>query len=409
MIRVLQISPFAIPDTPESGGLIRIAETKRAYERAGCEVAVCSIVTKKRDLRNELDLLLPWPDRIWRQHLGKPSNLGPIRQRWATLHSQRLVRQLLGRINRPFDVIHLEHPWAIRLARDLRSHPLFSSALLVYGSHNIEHQLYKSIWEKMQAWNAYAKRLHDQILAAESECAAYADVCWAVSTQDAVALRELHAREVLIAPNGCRTFPPRQSAPGLPAHPYVLFVGGHYQPNIDGFLEWSGPSLSYLPPRSAVIVAGAAGDVLAQMPCYQADLQQGRMINFGKTPQALLDQLILHANAVILPISQGGGTNLKTAEALRSRRPLIATSASMRGFEMWQHDQHTYIASSKEDFHQAIERYLSHPFVTDCDRPALDTLGWEHSLDQAVATTLSHQVDREPHGHRAHSGVSIEN
>ena len=65
MIRVLQISPFAIPDTPESGGLIRIAETKRAYERAGCEVAVCSIVTKKRDLRNELDLLLPWPDRIW--------------------------------------------------------------------------------------------------------------------------------------------------------------------------------------------------------------------------------------------------------------------------------------------------------------------------------------------------------
>jgi hypothetical protein len=391
MVRVLQISPFAISEAPASGGLIRIAETRRAYERAGCEVSTCCLVTRRRDLRNPLDLQLSWLDRLWRQHLGKPSNLGPIRIRWATLRSSQLRARLLARIDQPIDLIHVEHPWAIRLALDLRAQPAFSNALVVYGSHNIEHQIFRDVWKKKRQWNRHARRLCAQIEAAEAESATQADICWAVSENDAQVLREtLHARRVTLAPSGCRAFPARKTISGLPDRPYVLFVGGAYPPNIDGFMEWCGNALTYLPAGTAIVLAGAAGDVLAHMPAYQEDIGRGALINLGQTPQTELDQLILHANAVILPISVGGGTNLKTAEALRSRRPLIATPASMRGYEAWAADGGVHIAHDATAFRQTVARCLTHPFSPDCDRVALERLSWEQCLDQAVAATLAH-------------------
>lgn len=390
MLRVLQISPFAIPDSPDSGGLIRIAETRRAYERAGCEVSTCCLVTKPRDLRNPLDLQLTWMDRLRRPHIGKPSNLGPIRIRWATLKSSRLLTQLLGKINQPFDVIHIEHPWTIQLAIDLRKHPECRDALLVYGAHNIEHQLYRGLWEKQQLWNRNAQRLYEHIKATEVECAKHADLCWAVSEQDAHVLRDtLRAKHVVLAPSGCREFPAKAPMPGLPDCPYVIFVGGAYSPNVDGFVEWCGNTLTYLPANTAIVVAGAAGDVIAKMPTYQNDITRGALINLGRTPQTLLDQLILHAAAVILPISVGGGTNLKTAEALRSQRPLIATTESMRGFEAWLSDAGIRVAAEPRDFRSAIADHLSNETTSNCRRDDLDQLGWERCLEEAVKTTLT--------------------
>jgi glycosyltransferase involved in cell wall biosynthesis len=394
MVHVLQISPFAIPDAPDSGGLIRIAETRRAYERAGCEVSTCSLVTRRRDLRNPLDLQLNWLDRLWRQHLGKPSNLGPIRIRWATMRSKRLSVRLLSKVKKPVDVIHIEHPWAVRLAEDLRRHPLLRDALLVYGSHNIEHQLYRGLWEKTRQWNRSAQQLCAQIKQAEAECAARADICWAVSEQDAHTLRDtLQAKRVELAPSGCRALPERQVMPGLPERPYALFVGGAYPPNIDGFTEWCGLKLAYLPANTAVVVAGGAGDALAQMPTYQEDINRGALINFGRTPQALLDQLILHANAIILPISVGGGTNLKTAEALRSKRPLIATQASMRGFEVWIASEGVHLPRDAQGFRQSIVDRLNQALCQDCDRDHLIQLGWERCLEDAVTKTLALVAD----------------
>lgn len=397
MLRVLQISPFAIPDSPDSGGLIRIAETRRAYERAGCEVSTCCLVTKPRDLRNPLDLQLTWMDRLRRPHIGKPSNLGPIRIRWATLKSSRLLEQLLGKIKQPFDVIHIEHPWAIQLATNLRKHPECRDALLVYGSHNIEHQLYRGLWEKQQLWNRNAQRLYEHIKATEVECAKHADLCWAVSEQDAHVLRDtLRAKHVVLAPSGCREFPAKAPIPGLPDCPYVIFVGGAYSPNVDGFVEWCGNTLTYLPANTAIVIAGAAGDVIANKPQYHTDLTRGALINFGKTPQNLLDQLILHASAVILPISTGGGTNLKTAEALRSQRPLVATEASMRGFEDWNGESGVHIATTPRDFQQMIVNHLSNEANHDWQRRNVDYLGWQCCLKDAIDTTLA--LEREKSG-----------
>ncbi|MFN3691081.1 MAG: hypothetical protein ACK4UU_09175, partial [Fimbriimonadales bacterium] len=98
-----------------------------------------------------------------------------------------------------------------------------------------------------------------------------------------------------------------------------------------------------------------------------------------------------NSHAVLLPISVGGGTNLKTAEALRSRRPLIATQASMRGFEAWATERNVYISNSVSDFRSAVAGCLARPQAPDSDSDTLDKLSWEHSLDEAVRSTLSAQ------------------
>jgi hypothetical protein len=383
MATVLQISPFRIPDAPDSGGLIRIAEINGAYQRAGCDTLRCSIVTRTRDQRGDLDLVLPLIDRLRRSHLGEPSHLGPIRQRWATVRGDLLLNGLAKRITRRVDVIQLEHPWAIRLATGLRRTAWCADALIVYSAHNIEHELHRDIWTHAGCWNHAAQALHAQIIKAEAECARHADMVWAVSDHDARALCNMGAKHVQTVPNGCRQLPDRHHAPGLPDVPYLLFVGGDYPPNIEGFVTWLGDSLDWLPANTRIVLVGAAGQRLAGRAHYQGALNSGRLHNAGRVPQTLLDQLILHANGVLLPISQGGGTNLKTAEALCSQRPFVATRASMRGFDAWQSAPGVHLADSPDAFRQLALQLLQQAPQESAHR---DTRGlyWTHILDSAV-------------------------
>ena len=200
MTHVLQISPFPVPADPRSGGTIRIAETRQAYERAGATVSTCCIVTRRRDVQNPCDLLLPSMHKLWRPHFGQPTHLGPLRIRWSTTHSRKLLEQLLPTLPPRVDVIHLEHPWAIRLATQVREHPACRSATIVYGAHNIEQDYYQGIWTSAGQWNAKARRLGTWIREAEAEAARLSDLCWAVSPADADVLAALGARQVVVAP-----------------------------------------------------------------------------------------------------------------------------------------------------------------------------------------------------------------
>lgn len=388
-MNVLQISPFAIPAAPASGGLIRIAETARAYEAAGCRVRRCSIVTRDRDRQGPLDLSLNWWERTRRRHLGPPKNLGPIRIRWATEGSDRLATALAARITETVDVIHLEHPWAIAMVAALRQHPHFAHSRLVYGSHNHESALHESLWKRADHWNDAARRLAMQIDAAERQTVQSADLCWAVSDADALALTALGARQVIVAPNACRPLPPRRAHPGVPTQPFALFVGGDYAPNIQGFLRWIGHDLNAIRSPACLVMAGAAGDRLAQHPPVQTALTQRRVLNLGRVGQDLLDQLIAHARCIVLPIDDGGGTNLKTAEALLSKRPVLATPASLRGFEAWADAQGVHRIEEPDAFARTLGELLSGPDIADASRDNLDRLTWGHSLSQAVQHSLA--------------------
>lgn len=389
MTHVLQISPFPIPADPRSGGTIRIAETRKAYERAGATVSTSCIVTRQRDLQNPCDLVLPWLHKLWRPHLGQPSHLGPLRIRWSTTHSESLLRQLLATLPSRIDVIHLEHPWAIRLATQAREHPACRAATIVYGAHNIEQDYHRGIWTSAGQWNAKARRLATWIHEAEAEAAQLGDLCWAVSSADADALTALGARQVLVAPNACRTLPSSTDASGVPPYPYAVYAGGGSAANVEGLITWLGTPDSYVPQGTAILIAGSVCDKIRRLPAFRPAFDSGRLRPVGDIDGPQLDRLLLNARCVLLPISRSGGTNLKTAEALSSQRAVVATPLSLRGYEVWQDAPGVHLGTTPAEFQQHVRSLLARHEMPDARRTGIEILGWQHALEPAVSATLN--------------------
>lgn len=334
-----------------------------------------------------LDLTLPWIDRIRRQHIGNPSNLGPIRQRWASIRSSSMMATLSSRLTNQIDIIQVEHPWGIRIASDLRSTDRCRKSRIIYSAHNVEHQLYRDIWMQAGHWNAAAKRIQRDILSAEQECAQTADLIWTVSEHDASIYRDLGAKRVIVVPNGCRDLPPPQVLPEIPSLPYLLFIGGDYAPNIDGFLTWLGDEFKFLPSDTCLAIAGTAGNRLASNSKIAEAVHRRQLINFGRTSQKILDQLVLHAHGILVPMGVGGGTNLKTAEALCSKRPILTSPFGIRGYEDWKNANGVYISDTPENFQRSARIILEQPFVDHCKRDTTK-LRWAQILDNAIADSL---------------------
>ena len=74
-----------------------------------------------------------------------------------------------------------------------------------------------------------------------------------------------------------------------------------------------------------------------------------------------LSGLLATAHVLILPITRGGGTNLKTAEALWSGRHVVGTTIAMRGFEDFCSTRGLVIADDPSAFQKAIREAMSSP------------------------------------------------
>lgn len=391
-IRVLQVCPFGIPDEPNTGGQIRIQAIAQAYQDWGCIVDRCCIVTRPRDVNGQLDILLPWQDRIRRKHLGKPDNLGQIRQHWASKASHNLQSQLSARLNKqggePYQIVQVEHPWDAHLLISLKSHPMIFDARIVYSAHNIEHELFESVAKEAGYWNRAAERLAEEIRSIETMAASVSDLTWAVSEYDQEKLSRFSNR-CIVAPNGCRQLPkhPLISRFSEIKSPYALFIGTNYAPNIKGFLSLVGDDLSYLPSGTSIHTIGSCAELLQKHPAHQPSLRSGQITHHGKLSQAEVDSALLNADVILLPILSGGGTNLKTAEALAAGRQIIGTSHAFRGFEQWQGAPGVQLADKPDIFRNHLSKVLASPQMYP-PMPQRNELCWSAALRPALEQTL---------------------
>lgn len=392
--RVLQLCPFDVPDSPTSGGQIRIAEIARAYRAHGCDVDRSCVVTRERDMRRPLDVRMSWLDRARRKHLGKPDHLGQIRQHWAAVNGSSLARQLSQKLTGRYDVLHVEHPWDFALAQQIRPHPALSDAVVVYSSHNIESEFFASIQRERSQWNAAAERLRREIEQLELHAASAASIVWAVTRHDLEFLAP-SASACVLAPNGCRELPsqPPRSAFTAMSGRYALFVGTDSPANVNGFMSLLGTDLSFLPAGAEIHTVGTCGEPLAQR--FAGGGARAAPVHHGVVDQATLDSALLHAGAILLPIRSGGGSNLKTAEALASGRPVVGTQHAFRGYEDWASLPGVYIADDPQAFRTEIVRILES--AAPDQQPSLGAraaLAWSRTLAPAVKRTLELLTER---------------
>ncbi len=388
-MRALQISPFPIPEAPSSGGQVRVVEMARAYLSAGWEVDRCVVHDRGKPRSDTLSVCLGWWDRQRRRHIGRPKGIANMRHVWAwksDRSAHRLTQQLLADGLPRYDVVQCEHPWDFDLAWRLRESGACRHAQLFYSSHNIEAELHANAWQSNGQWSRAAERLVHEMRQHESDVARRADVCWAVSEKDAEFLRGAGARNVQLAPNGVHELAAQAPQREWIGTPYALFIGSDHVPNVTGFQQWlPAPLGRWMPPGTVVLLAGAVGRALRRDARYASDFAAARLVDLGLVERGRLDQLIHHAHALILPITTGGGTSLKAAEALVSGRPVITTAAGVRGFERYAAEQRVTVAAHEQAFKNALVDALRTPFRPRHQDPTCAQLTWSHALAAVTA------------------------
>jgi hypothetical protein len=123
------------------------------------------------------------------------------------------------------------------------------------------------------------------------------------------------------------------------------------------------------------LIVGTVCRLLAPERARHRLLRDARML--GLVDKDLLDSLVLRAGVIVLPKTWGGGSNLKTSEALLACRPIVATDFAFAGFEDWKTMPGVAIANEPRLFWEKVEATLKLP-------PAIPYGGKDDLRDQLL-------------------------
>lgn len=259
------------------------------------------------------------------------------------------------------DVIQLEQPFMWPLVRRLRREGKLDGTLLVYSSHNVEAPLKRDILEASGVDRVIVSRVESEIEAIESEIVEAADVLISVSEADGDQYEggSRNLRRIVIRNGADRPQVSRAPEYGdeLLKGEYLLFVGSAYPPNIDGYKRYVlGGGLYGFPPEKRFAICGGVSDGIYQSDMYapHAESYGDRVQFFGRPADEELAWLRNGAKGFLLPIDSGGGSNLKTAEALASSSWVVATSTALRSFEDFFDEKGVVVADTPASFQDAM-------------------------------------------------------
>ena len=391
---VLILSTYPIVE-PKHGGQLRVQNIKRAYERAGWKVINTAVYTEEAYSSNEVgstDVAFP-ADSAYRLFNGRfvyfVNDL--TAGRFAAAEDGGLPL-ILSKLPSKVDVIQVEQSWLWPLALKLRSHPIGQGALLVNSSHNIETPLKKGIFEGAGIDNA--RDALDAIEELEMRAARDADITLSVTREEGETLSKWGARNVLLLPNGIEPWSADQELLDkwrrkLPRYNWLLYVASAHPPNFSHFAEIFGGSLGCFPPTTKlVVVGGVCEHIYAALSATKwSSLNHSRLELLFSLPEQDLSAVKTLAHGFVLPIPFGGGSNIKTAEALYSGAYVVGTPSAFRGYEEFTSLPEVRIGRNPSEFQKGIREVLSLPrpslSASQSDYAALRSgLCWDKCLEK---------------------------
>lgn len=134
-------------------------------------------------------------------------------------------------------------------------------------------------------------------------------------------------------------------------HLKILFVGGYYYPNVNGFKWFVSNVLPMLKRKVSVSLVGNGMQILKDD--YLSD---SRICVLGRVED--LEPIYREADIVIGPIFEGAGMKVKTAEAFSYGKVFIGTDESMEGYlevidgELL--NNYIFICNTKEEFAEVL-------------------------------------------------------
>lgn len=366
IVLILSSYPFV---EPRHGGQVRLANIAKAYEVAGWSVESIALYEPEGHgtsplARNDLPFPQHSPHRLFRgRNVPLINDLLSGAYAISEDGGFPFVRK---RLPPRIDVIHVEQPWMWPLAIAVRSMREYANVILIYGSANIEAPLKREVLGSFGVSDV--DDVIDAVDALERQAAREADLSLAVTQTDLDVLAGYDAKQLLLAPNGIAPWVASVAALErwrlkLPTAPWILYIASAHPPNFTGFTTRVGNSLGCIPPDSKLVVAGSVCEHLYQRLAVTRwhTLSLSRLELLFILSDDDLAAVKTLAHAFLLPIQHGGGSNIKTAEALYSGAYVIGSQAAFRGFEELTTLPEVVVAHSPYEFQMAIRDILQRP------------------------------------------------
>lgn len=393
MTRILQITSYPTHPTarPRYGGQIRARQTVEVLERAGWTVSRAPIYHHSHYRNAGGEPAIDLDRSNWTAPHAAVSQVAELTQGAVLAHDKVCFAAFDEWLSASrADLVMLEQPWLWPAFKRWRDQQQGNAPRLIYNAHNLEAAMKRRILE--DAAIPKAEAIAQEIVALERELVVAADGVTATTEGDAATFRQWTARPVVVAANG--TAERRRShlagilpTPLQPWWRYVLFVGSAHPPNFRGFADLLVNSLATLRSDEQIVVAGGVTSLIVEgLAAVEglAYMLRDRLVLLGEVTDFALDCLIRNASAMLLPITYGGGSNLKTAEALLAGRPVIATATAFRGFEAFADLPGVTLAKDADGFSQAIRRALDGEAVAVARDARLQALSWDRTLAPIV-------------------------
>ncbi|WP_241657430.1 glycosyltransferase [Aurantiacibacter suaedae] len=347
------------------GGQIRSASIANELRRHGHDVATIAVYVPDHyspdspdDVSFDRDSIY-WSDEL----LYLSDYLGGLHAR----HSKDAFQLLNDKVVRfEPDAIVVEQPWLMPAAKLLKD---MHGISLVYSSQNVEYRLKEDVLRRASVDAAESEALIRDIRALEYAAVADSDLVIACTPADAATYRQLgFATPIVVGGNGVGPFSCSSARvaqwKGYMGQPYPIFVSSAHLPNAHGFWDMMSPGLTFLGPEEHIVIAGSVCDIILRMAAENPlqRFNRSRIKLLGRMEKVELQAAVRASRVVLLPITSGEGSNLKTAEALESGCEIVGTSKAFRGFEGAMALDNVHIADTSGDFRRKVRNILDAPW-----------------------------------------------
>lgn len=391
-MKVLLLATYSIVE-PRHGGQLRSRNIYEKYRKSGIDASYVGIFPlgaypqhAETDLQfsGELgDRVLPETeqavyDYVWGMHIAD------------TAQAQTAFLDHLRRNRYDYIQVELLYVWPlIRRCLELLG-PDEPRPEVIYSSQNIEHEMKQQVLLQLGAPAAVAQRYGQEVLALERDIARKAKFVFAVSDADCAFINAIGERsDCVLAKNGTALsevplIATEDWRPILPTDPFAAFISSAHLPNAVGFSSILGESLACLPPDRKLVIAGGVTDVIEKSKPYRKwmAINNARTVRLGVVDDIGIAAIRRFSHIFVLPITAGGGSNIKTAEALLTGAHVLGTSMAFRGYEEYIGQPGVYVEDDPERFRTRLVELLhcERARLSDDELAVRKRLLWESTL-----------------------------
>jgi len=388
-----------IPYPPTDGGAILTYNTLKYLHRAGHELHVLALNTKKHHQSPEV--LREVCTSI--QTVDVNTDLTAAGALWSALrgesyitsrfYSKPLEELLLYTLRTtPVDVVHIDHTLVAWYARTIRQHlpehPLSSHPPVVLRTHNVEYMIQERLakHETMPLRRWYRRYAAGRMKAFEKRYFAECDGVIAITPEDAAQIRAMGyggALEVIPAGADVHDFAPNPDVSPKPNT--ICYIGGmDWMPNIEAMQWFVRDVMPLLREKLPAVEFHLAGKRMS--PELLEYRQQQKVFTHPDVPSAPV--FMQSHEILIVPLLSGGGMRLKIVEAMALGMPIVSTRIGAEGIAV-RDGESILFAEIPEEFVEKIGMLLANPALKkrlgkEARRIALERYTWEGIAAQQV-------------------------